>query len=198
MDQKFLDQLEKLKYAGIDVNETQLERAYKWMKHYQHGNENPDYPLWLLTRELGGSFLDFDKKEKFNHSKDISTIVLEEYFLNYTKSLGFIFNELKRISKDNINIQVIAENAYDEEESPDVTIEFQSNGETYTITHVDEYGDGGLEFRFVEEELISKIKGSVTKGHMFYMNDGASFTFIYTEDLQKFLSLSFEKGYEKL
>lgn len=192
MDQIFLDQIEKLKYAGIDVNEPHLESAYKWMKHY------PDHPLWLLTRELGGSFLDFDKKEKFNHSKDISTIVLEEYFLNYTQTIGFIFNELKRISKDNINIQVIAESTYDEEESPDVTIEFQSNGETYTITHVDEYGDCALGFHFVEQELIPKIKGSVTKGHMFYMNDGASFTFIYTENQQRFLSLPFEQGYEKI
>lgn len=198
MDQIFLDQIEKLKSAGIDVNETQLERAYKWMKHYQYGNENPDHPLWLLTRELGGSFLDFDKNEKFNHSKDISTIVLEEYFDNYTGTIGFIFNELKRISKDNINIQVIAESTYNEEESPDVTIEFQSNGETYTITHVDEYGDCALGFHFVEEVLIPKIKGSITKGHMFYMNDGASFTFIYTEDQQKILSLPFEKGCEKL
>jgi hypothetical protein len=194
MDPKFLASVEEVKKAGIDVNEAMLERMFKRMVRYQL----PEFPLWLLARELGSSYVDFEKGENIQLSKNISTIVLEEYFLNYTKNISFIISELKRISGNHINLQVINESTFDEEESPDVTIEFKANGEAHTITNILEPGSCDLEFRFVNDELIPRIKGTVTKGNVLCMNDGFSFTFIFTEDLQKFQTLPLERGYEQL
>jgi hypothetical protein len=194
----FLDSLEQLQKANIHVNEALKEKLFTRMMRYQSDTKNPDFPLWLVTRELGGRYSDWTTNESADFSYDVFTIVLEEYFHNYQEGLGFIFYSLKRISRNNIDIEVIAENTYDEEEAREVTIQFRIGGEKHTATYEDEYGDGSLSFDFAKNELISKIKGAVTKGHLFWMNDGESCTFIYSEEPAKFLALPYEREYEQL
>jgi hypothetical protein len=197
MHPQFLDSLAQLQRANIHVNEALREKINHRMMRYQSDVKNPDFPLWLVTRELGGRYSDWATKETADFSNDVFTIVLEEYFHNYQEGLSYIFYSLKRITKNNIDIDIISENTY-EEESPEVTIQFKVSGETYTATFDDEYGDGSLPFEFAKDELISKIKGAVTKGHLFWMTDGESFTFIYSADPQKFLALPYERRYEQL
>jgi hypothetical protein len=75
-----------------------------------YSDEVGEIDLWLIIREFGNSCFWLDGKPIINdrrYSKNTSTIIYEQYFLNY--SLSYVFEELKRITNGKFEYEVIKE-----------------------------------------------------------------------------------------
>ncbi len=170
LDQKFLNAIDSLKEYGIKVNPNGISRLYDNLKLYQQDRNNPEYPLYLVLRELGSkTYLPIDKVDE-QLSDDISTIVFENYFAeSKDQTISYILREIQRISKGNFTSAVLNETVYDEDgDQTSVTIQFTLLDKNLELTHEDEYGDGSLLEGFLSEKLLPALKGSITSGHILY------------------------------
>jgi hypothetical protein len=183
LDKKFLNAIESLKKYGINVNPNGINRLYETLKLYQQDRDNPEYPLYLVLRELGGkTYLPIDNIDE-QLSDDISTIVFENYFAeSKDQTISHILREIQRISRHSFTCNVLDETIYDEDsEQTSVTIQFAVLDKTLELTHEDEYGDGSLLEGFLSDKLLPALKDSITKGHILYTCE-FSINLIYFEN----------------
>jgi hypothetical protein len=103
--------------------------------------------------------------------------------------------EINRISKNNFACTIINESLWDEAKENSVTIHFKVFEKEYKLTHREELGPGTLSDRFLIDQLMPALKGSITKGHLLYTLDDNSITFLYFKDENHFLR--FKKEFNK-
>jgi hypothetical protein len=187
MDEKFLNNLEIIRAIGINVTDSCTDTLYAKLMMYQSNRENPEFPLWLVLRELGGVKKDHVNNTEEKLSNNIATIVLDQYFGNYKDGISHIFNELKRISTGNTDSLVISETSY-ENEGDEVIITYQANGINFTSKHMDEYEDGTLMYDFVKKQLLPNLHGSIKGGQIIYWGD-EYFSFAFLKDTLKIAEL---------
>ena len=97
--------IEYLQSLGINFN---LSEGREWLLsnlEQYHNIDDKDYPLWLILREFGNTFIVSSSHKAF--SNNTSTIIFEDFFL-YNK-LSRILSELQRISNGAISYKVIHE-----------------------------------------------------------------------------------------
>jgi hypothetical protein len=169
-DQKFLNAVDSLKKYGINVNTNGTDRLYENLKLYQSDRDNPEYPQYLVLRELGNKTYEPIDKTNENLSPDVSTIVFENYFAeSKDQNITHILKEIQRISKNAFACEILDESIYDEDnEQTSVTIQFKVLDKTVELIHEDEYGDGSLLENFLSDKLLPALYGSITQGHILY------------------------------
>ncbi len=187
MDENFLNNLEIIRAIGINVTDSCTDTLYAKLMMYQSNRENPEFPLWLVLRELGGVKKDYVNNTEEKLSNSVATIVLDQYFGNYKDGISHIFNELKRISMGNIDSIVISETSY-KNEGDEVIITYQVNGTNFTSKHMDEYEDGTLMYNFVKKQLLPNLHGSIKSGQIIYWGD-EYFSFVFLKDTLKIAEL---------
>lgn len=202
-DQKFLESIQEVKNYGFHVNENFLHLLYKDLNLYYQSKEVPEYPVWLILRELGGSKYIPVKKIFDPFSNDISTTVLEHYFFETLDNIKYntisrILSEIHRISGNNFACTILHESEWDEAKETSVTIRFKVLEKHFELTHKEELGIGTLTDMFLRNQLLPALKGSIIKGHLLYSFDDNSITFIYFQCNNYFLKFTEEFNYNNM
>ena len=206
-DRGFLDLINQLKELNIDINPEGISELYDNLRLYIRKNNDDSldlkvpelydksYFLYLALRELG------NKIHKTNDplSKDISTIVYENYFFESKENtISKIIDEIYRITKGNFECKVVSESIYDEKNNPDVVVELDVIGNLYRFTHEDKFEDGTLLSSFIEDVLFSNLKGVITKGHLFYDGEESCLELVYVENEKDYLNFKDLFNYQEL
>lgn len=186
-DRRFVDAINEAKSFGIHVNDSRLDALLSELNLYID-DEDPEIPLWLLIRELGGEWTDYklDNPTFDFYSNDVATIILEEYFRNYDAGVSHIFNELKRISKQKIEIAIIEETEYSEG-GDEVTVKYMVADKVHRQKMMDDFGDSTI-FNEDVEDILQNIK-PIGDGKVIYFDD-EFFTFVNTDNTELMEKLS--------
>lgn len=107
---KLQEKILELQELGFDVDVDLLgddkNGLVNELKSYS--DENGEIDMWLIIRALGSSHVWFDGNTiNKRYSKNISTIIYEQYFIE--NPLSYIFEELKRITGGQFEYEVINE-----------------------------------------------------------------------------------------
>ena len=199
-DKNFNKLLNQLKELNINFNQKYVSRLYENLKLYVKLNEDgyldltipsfysENYYIDLAIRELGSKTIEsIDNADEYL-STDISTFVFENYFVESKENtLSYFINELKRISKNNLNCKIISESEYNENNNQTtILFEFSVNNNLYKLTHNDDFEDGTLMASFIIKELLPKLDGALQKGYLLYICE-EWIQFIYFENEEDYL-----------
>jgi hypothetical protein len=165
-NEKFLAAIENIRSYGLHVNTEGLPALFSNLDLYQQDRNNPEYPAYLVLRELGGRrFAPADGIDA-PLSNDIATIVFEGYFSESNQTLSEIVTEITRITRNNFDCTILGETTYGEVE--DVTIELNISGKTVSLTHEDVHQNGSLDEGFIKNQFFPALSGSIKKGCLLY------------------------------
>lgn len=186
-DQRFVKIINEVKSLGIHVNDSRLD-ALLFALNLYIDDEDPEIPLWLAIRELGGAWTDYNPSNPaFDfYSNDVATIVLEEYFQSYPEGAAHIFNELNRISRQKMEMVSFEETEFSKA-GDEAVVRYRVVEKVHVQTFRDEYGDGSIH-NFDVKDILKNIKPVMSENIIYYEED--SFTFINTDNTELIQKLS--------